>query len=132
MAANTNQIIYSDFADSFQNHPVTGDVAMVIGSQSVIQSVTNLVQMNHYDIPFHPEIGGNVRKLLFELADPTTAGLISQEITDVINNFEPRAQLTNVDVVWDEVNNGFDVTVIFTVLGSTSPLSISFFLERIR
>ncbi|MGH7745446.1 MAG: GPW/gp25 family protein, partial [Candidatus Dormibacteria bacterium] len=62
--ANPNLPVYSDIADSMIPHPVTGDLLLVTGVQSIVQSILNLVSMNHWDIPFHGEIGGNVRKLL--------------------------------------------------------------------
>jgi phage baseplate assembly protein W len=124
--------IYSDFDINFVPHPVTGDLLRVTGVNSVVQSVMNLVQLNHYDIGFHPEIGGNVRKLLFELADPTTANLLSEEIKNVITNFEPRAQVTTVDVQSTTNGDGYTVTINFYVLSIPNQLSISFFLERVR
>ena len=123
---------YSDFNITFLPHPQTGDVQMLVGVNSVIQSMMDLCQLNHFDVPFHPEIGGNIRALLFEISDPVTADLLSREITDTINNFEPRVKLIKVSVISDQNGNGYNITITFTVLGSTNPLSISFFLERLR
>ena len=131
VSVNSQLPVNSDFADSLSPHPVTGDLLMVTGVNAVVQSVMNLVQLNHYESPFHPEIGGNVRRLLFELADPTTANLLAQEITDVIENFEPRASQVNVNVQANG-NQGFDVTIIFTVINNPNPVQIQFFLERLR
>jgi phage baseplate assembly protein W len=123
---------FSDFALSFQPHPVTGDVVMLVGINSVVQSVMNLVQINHFEVPFHPEIGGNVRKLLFENIDPVTANLLSEEIKNVIANFEPRAQVINVLVEENIDSNGYNVTIQFYVVNNVSPISVSVFLERLR
>jgi phage baseplate assembly protein W len=116
----------------FSPHPQTGDVILVTGINSVVQSVMNLCQLNHYEVPFHPEIGGNIRKLLFELADPVTADLLAKEITDTITNFEPRVAVENVNVIADFVNQGYQVTIIFLIIGSTRPITVNFFLQRIR
>jgi phage baseplate assembly protein W len=123
---------YSDFDISFSPNPVTGDLNSVLGFNSVVQSVMNLVQLNHYEKPFHPEIGGNVRKLLFELADNITAGLIANEIKIVLANFEPRAIVLGVYVETTNDGNGYNVTIEFSVLTVSDPITISFFLERIR
>jgi phage baseplate assembly protein W len=125
--------IYSDFNVDFQAHPITGDLLKVTGVQSVIQSIVDLVQTNHYERPFHPEIGGNVRKLLFDLLDPITANLISEEIKDVLANYEPRAQVLDVIVATDSQLNGYNITVVFSVAGGIStPIEISVFLQRLR
>lgn len=124
--------IYSDVADAFYAHPITGDVVLVTGIQSIVQSVMNLVNTNHWDVPFHGEIGGNVRRLLFELADSTTAALLAQEITDVLANFEPRATNVNVSVTAGANENGWDVVVQFEPAGGGTIVSVAFFLYRTR
>jgi phage baseplate assembly protein W len=123
---------YSDFSISFTPNPITGDVNMVTGYNSVVQSIMNLVQLNHYEKPFHSETGGNIRRLLFEPADNITAGLIANEIEVVINNFEPRASLLGVYVETTSDYQGYNVTIEFSVLTVTDPISITFFLERLR
>lgn len=127
-----NQLpVNRDASITLAPHPVTGDLLMVVGINAVVQAVTDLVQLNHYESPFHPEIGGNVRRLLFELADPTTANLLAEEITDVIQNFEPRASNVNVNVQANGTQ-GFDVTIIFNVVSNPNPVQIEFFLQRLR
>jgi len=133
VAKTTQQITrFSDFDIRFTPHPITGDLLMVTGIQAVVQSVMNLVQLNHYEIPFHPEIGGNVRKLLFENVDPITANLLSEEIKNLITNFEPRAQIINVLVNADVDNNKYGVTIQFYVINNVAPITVSLFLERLR
>jgi len=133
VAKTTQQISrFSDFDISFKPHPITGDLLMVTGIQAVVQSVMNLVQLNHYEVPFHPEIGANVRKLLFENVDPITANLLSEEIKNLLTNFEPRVQVINVLVNADVDNNKYGVTIQFYVINNVAPITISLFLERLR
>ena len=54
------------------------------------------MQLNTYEKPFHPEIAGGVREMLFEPMSPVTAVVIARKIEDVIKNFEPRARLVSV------------------------------------
>ena len=82
--------------------------------------------------PFHPEIGSNVRRLLFDNLDTVTASAIESEIRTTITNFEPRVSITNIQVLPDGDNNGFKVYLEFTVVNLTTPVTINFFLERIR
>lgn len=130
--APVQQPVYSDLSDTFDAHPVTDDLLLVVGISSVVQSVTNLVQTNHYERPFAPQIGGNVNKLLFELATPTTAALLATEITDVIENFEPRANVIAVNVQAQTTPiPGYSVDIVFSVLSSQTPVNIGFFLKRL-
>lgn len=125
--------VYTDFNIDFVPNPMTGDLTKVTGVNSVVQSIISLISTNHYERPFHPEIGGNVRKLLFELVDAVTANLLSKEIQDVIANFEPRAQVLNVIVQTNNAQDGYSVTIVFQVAGGIStPISIQTFLQRLR
>jgi len=125
--------IYSDFNVDFIPNPMNGDLVKVTGINSVVQSIMSLVQTNHYERPFHPEIGGNVRKLLFEPCDAVTANLLSQEIHDVLANFEPRAQVLDVIVTSNNTQDGFAITIVFQVAGGIStPITINTFLQRLR
>ena len=124
-----------DFKDldlSFNIHPVKKDINKHVGVKAVINSIKNLVLTGHYEKPFQPEIGSNVRKLLFENLDPLTAIALQREISEVIKNFEPRANVTKIAVISDYDNNGFSVELEFFVINQTNPITITFFLERNR
>ena len=85
-----------------------------------------------YEKPFQPDIGSNVRKLLFENLDVVTAMSIEREIKQVIKNYEPRATVQGISVSPDYDNNGFGVTIEFSVNNVSNPITISFLLERTR
>ena len=124
-----------DFRDldlSFNIHPVKRDINKHVGVKAVINSIKNLVLTNHYEKPFQPEIGSNVRKLLFENIDELTSIALQREISQVIANYEPRASVSKVFVFADYENNGFNVEVEFSVINQSDPITITFFLERIR
>lgn len=124
--------IYKDLDLAFIPHPIRKDVNKKTGYNAVIQSVKNLVLLSHYEKPFHPEIGSNIRKMLFEPLDPISATIIAREIEDVINNFEPRVDLKDVIVQENIDGNGYDVTVEFFLLNLEEPIIVDLFLERLR
>ena len=92
----------------------------------------NLVLTNHYERPFQPDVGSNVRRLLFENMDNITASSIENEIRQTVVNYEPRARITRINAVADFDKNGFRVEMEFFVVNRTDPITINFFLERIR
>ena len=124
--------IYKDLDLTFKPHPIRKDVSKKTGYNAIIQSVKNLVLLSHYEKPFHPEIGSNIRKMLFEPLDPISATIIAREIEDVITNFEPRVELKDIIVEEDYTNNGFNVTVEFFLLNLEEPIIVDLFLERLR
>jgi phage baseplate assembly protein W len=97
-----------------------------------VNSIKNLILTNHYERPFQPNIGSNVRRLLFENMDTITATTLEQEIKQTIQNYEPRATISAIAVSPDYENNGFKVYMEFYVVNRTTPITINFFLERIR
>ena len=134
MATVTTDIV-RDFKDldlSFNIHPVKKDINKHVGVKAVINSIKNLVLTNHYEKPFQPEIGSNVRKLLFEQLDSLTAIALQREISQTIGNFEPRAKVSKISVIVDYDNNGFGVDLEFYEVNQSNPITITFFLERNR
>jgi phage baseplate assembly protein W len=123
---------YKDLDLSFIPHPITGDINKKTGINAIIQALKNIILLNHYEKPFHPEIGSNVRKMLFENIDPVTSNILAREIKLTIINFESRVSVENVYVSENYDSNGFDVTIEFTIKNTAEPLTITFFLERLR
>ena len=119
--------------DLFISKKSNKDVNKVTDVEAVKRSVRNLILLNSYEKPFHPEIAGDVRALLFENMTPLTSAVIARKIQDVIENFEPRARLTGVNVVPDFDRNAYDVTVYFYVVNAPTELvEVNQLLERLR
>jgi len=124
--------IFSDLNLNFTKNPATKDVARLTDVEAVKRSVRNLVLTNRFERPFHPEIGSSVRELLFENISPLTAVLLKDRIAEVINNFEPRAGLVDVNVNDQPDRNEYVVTVSFYVLNSPEPTDVTVYLQRLR
>jgi phage baseplate assembly protein W len=123
---------FRDLDLNFTIHPIRKDINTHKNEYAIINSVKNLVLTNHYERPFQPEIGSNIRRLLFENVDTVTAAQIEREITETVENFEPRVQVSKVTAAADPDNNGYKVTLEFFVINNANPITINFFLERIR
>ena len=123
---------FSDLDLNFRIHPIKKDINRVTGDMAVINSIKNLILTNHYERPFQPNIGSNVRRLLFENMDNITASSIENEIKQTVTNYEPRVSITRINAVADFDKNGFRVEMEFFVINKTTPITINFFLERIR
>ena len=123
---------YSDLNLNFTKNPATNDVARLTDIEAVKRSVRNLILTNEFERPFHPEIGSSIRGLLFETITPLNAVLLEDRIREVIVNFEPRAELTGIQVIDEIDNNQYRVIINFTVLGSSEGTTITEFLQRLR
>ena len=132
---NSDRVVkeYVDLDLFFGRKGSNSDVQDLTNIKAVKRSVRNLILMNHYEKPFHPEIGSGVRELLFENMTPVTAVILARKIEDVINNFEPRARLESVRAIPDFDNNRYEISISFFVVNTPTELvDMSIMLERIR
>ena len=124
---------YSDLDLFFGRKSASNDINKVNDIQAVKRSVRNLILTNHYEKPFHPEIGSGVRDVLFENMTPTTAHILTRKIEMVIENFEPRARLISVAAIPNLDRNEYECTISFYVVNTPTELvDLTVFLERLR
>ena len=124
---------YSDLDLFFTKKTVGNDVNKVTDIQAVKRSLRNLINLNEFEKPFHPEIAGGIRDMLFENMSPIVAAVLARKIEDVINNFEPRCRLVSVRAIPDYDRNIYNVTIEFYVVNAPTELvDLSVMLERIR
>ncbi|MAG28357.1 hypothetical protein CMI47_22760 [Candidatus Pacearchaeota archaeon] len=124
---------YTDLDLFFGKKSVSKDINKVTDIQAVKRSIRNLVLTNHYEKPFHPEIGSGVRDMLFEPMTPLTSHVLTRKIEDVIENFEPRARLISVTAFPNLDRNEYECTISFYVVNTPTELvDLTVFLERLR
>ena len=124
--------IYKDLNLDFQQNTATKDIQKIIDVEAVKRSVRNLINLNHYEKPFHPEIGSNLRAMLFENMTPQMSHLITKQIELLIANYEPRARLATVKTTPLLDRNAYAVTINFQVVNQPEPVVMETFLERLR
>lgn len=123
---------FKDLDLNFTAHPVRKDINKFSNEYAVINAVKNLILTNHYERPFRPELGSNIRRMLFENVDTIMAAQIEREIEETIVNFEPRVRVSKVTAIPAPDENRYNIELQFFVINSPEPVTIKFFLERIR
>ena len=124
--------IYKDLNLDFQQNTATKDIQKITDVEAVKRAVRNLINLNHYEKPFHPEIGSNLRAMLFENMTPQMNQLISKQIEQIITNYEPRARLVEVRTLPQIDRNAYAVTINFQVVNQPEPIVVEALLERLR
>jgi len=127
-----NQRSFTDLDLNFNVHPTQKDINKFKNEMAVINSVKNLVMTNHYERPFQPDVGCNLKRLLFEQVDNVTASLLEREISETIENYEPRIELKDVTASGFPDENGYKVELTFFLVNNPNPITVDFFLERVR
>jgi len=123
---------FKDLDLNFAIHPIRKDINVFKNEYAVINAVKNLILTNHYERPFRPELGSNLRRLLFENVDSLLAAQIEREIEETINNFEPRVKISTVRAFPIPDENKYQVRMEFFIVDKTDSVTINFFLERVR
>ncbi len=123
---------FRDLDLNFTLHPVKKDVSKHINELAIINAVKNLVSTNFFEKPFRPEIGSSVRSLLFENVDPLVAVRLERNIAETITNYEPRVAIKKIRARPSLDENSYAVSLTFSVVNNPIPITIDFFLERIR
>jgi phage baseplate assembly protein W len=123
---------FKDLDLNFTFHPIKKDVSRHYNEKAVINAVKNLVSTNFYEKPFQPDFGAGIRGLLFEPVDSVFGSSIERKLTEAINNYEPRVSIESITAIPAPDENGYKVRMVFFIINSPNPVTINFFLERIR
>ena len=133
MAVTRISRAFKDISLSFEPHPVTKDLPVLVNERAIARSVRNLVETIPTERFFNSLLGSDVRRSLFEFVDYGTASVIEDQIQTTIRNFEPRVTNTRVQVDPRPDENNFEVTVIFDIIGQDFPTQqFTFLLEATR
>ena len=124
--------IYKDLDLDFQKNTATKDIQKLTDIEAVKRSVRNLIKLNHYEKPFRPEIGSNLRAMLFENITPQINHAISKQIDLLIRNYEPRCRLVQLNFQPDVDRNGYRASISFFVVNHPERVEVETFLERLR
>ena len=124
---------FKDVSFSFDPHPVTKDLPVLINERAIIRSVRNLVETVPTERFFNSDLGSDIRRSLFEFVDVASSRVIKEQIRETILFYEDRIENLKVQVNPQPDNNSFDVNVFFDIVGLDYPTqSFSFILEATR
>ena len=124
--------VHTDLDLSFTPNPITGDINPIKDIEAIKNSVKNLLLTRNFERPFHSEIGSPIRQLLFENPGPMFVAMMKRSIIDVINNFEPRVNVVDLQVDDSIDANEVFITLVFTIVNTQRPITLEFTLERTR
>ena len=124
---------FKDISLSFKRNPVTNDIISLYNEDAIKRSVINLVRTRVGERFFNPLLCSKVENYFFELADIGIEEPLREEIRTVINNFEPRVILRNVDVSLYPEDNAMEVGIVYDIVGLSAPQqAITFVLQPTR
>jgi phage baseplate assembly protein W len=124
---------FKDISMTFQINPLNSDLIGLKNENAISRSIRNIV----FTIPgekfFNDRFGSKITKSLFENVDEISASIITDEIRNSIQNYEPRVQLIDVQSKPDYDNGSFDVLIIYRIIGADVPVQqLQFILQPTR
>ena len=118
---------------TFQSNPLNEDLIALKNANAIARSVRNIVMTLPGEKFFNPTFGSRISESLFENIDDITATVIIDEITESIDNYEPRVDLLDVQAFPDYDNNSFDVIITYEIIGIEIPAQeLQFVLQSSR
>lgn len=121
---------YSDFDINFVAHPISGDIAIKRDSDAIKRSVRNIVLTNHYERPFKPSFGANLRRLLFETIGVGMTQKAAKDIAKALTILEPR--ISNVTFDIKNRGNEMNITIYYVIVNTQQQQDLEFTVSRVR
>ena len=124
---------FKDISMTFKVNPLNYDLIGLKNENAISRSVRNIVFTLPGEKFFDENFGSRISASLFENIDDITANVISDEITQSIERYEPRVDLINVEAFPDFDNNSFDVLIVYDIIGAdVPPQELQFALQSTR
>ena len=112
---------FKDINLSFKRHPVTNDLVAIRNEDAIKKSVKNIIFTILGEKPYLPLFGSTLNSSLFELNTTVNQIRITDEIKQVLLNYEPR--IDNVIVTVRNVPDSHELaaTIQYDITGLSSP-----------
>ena len=124
---------FKDISMSFKVSPLTSDLIANKNETAIARSIRNLILTAPGERPFNPELGSEVSRLLFNPMDDITTDSLREQISNTINNFEPRVNLRQVVVQPNFDIGEYDISIRYDIVGiEASTQQLSFALQQTR
>jgi len=118
------------------NFPVTmnarGEVLLVTSSTDIEQSIRIILGTRPGERVMRPTFGCRAHELMFDSRSATTISLLQEYVYDALRMWEPRIEITSVDVFADEQNDGgllAEITYEIKATHDTRSIVYPFYIE---
>ncbi len=131
-AAIKDAVFFKDIDLSLTAHPKTHDLMTKINADAIKRSLRHIFMWRKWDIPFNPNYHNHIMDLLFELNTIFTQASIRTRSEWLINTFEPRIKVKNIEVNSIQEDSGYDITIIYIIKEIRVEDNLNLFLQRLR
>lgn len=93
----------------------TSDIKIDLDEYAIINSIRNLFYTRKGQMLLYPEYGINLERYLFSPISHFTARAIAREILNGVEKYEPRVQVSKVNVDVDIDNQMYTVDIVISI-----------------
>jgi len=87
-----------------QVDPVTGRIMMSSGEDDIAEAIRIILMTYRGERVMRPDFGSGLNDFVFGLTDPTTLGVLEEDLRRAITAWEPRVKNVEIEVQSDQVN----------------------------
>jgi phage baseplate assembly protein W len=105
----------------------TGSIALVVREREIEQAICLILGTSPGERPMRPEFGCSISDYVFGPANASTAGMIAYEVRRALDRWEPRIDVEDVQVSFDQVDLGtLYIDVRYVIRGFNDPRNLVF------
>lgn len=105
----------------------TGGIALVRDDREIVESIRLILSTSPGERPMRPEFGCALGDYVFAPADAGTAGQLAYEVRLALDRWEPRIDVAEVAVRFDEADQGvLYLEIGYFVRGTNDPRNLVF------
>lgn len=122
--------VYTDIKYGFEKNSA-GDISPVYNESSINQSLLSLFNTSKGERFFNLNYGTNIKKLLFEPLDSTTANQIIKEIRSAIDFYEGiRIEILGINTTIDYDSNQYIIDIEYRIKSTTETATLNLILPK--
>lgn len=105
----------------------SGSVALVSADQELREAIRLVLGTAYGERPMRPEFGCGIHDLIFAPSNSTTAGQAAYEVRRSLSRWEPRVDVDDVTVSYEEADTSLMyISITYRVRGSNDPRNLVF------
>jgi phage baseplate assembly protein W len=113
-------------------HPLTNDIVARSDVDAINGSIIRIIRTQRGERVFQSAFGSTIYHSLFEPMNIETRVILEGAIEQAIRRFEKRCVLKGVQCEADPDRNGYSVSIVYVPVNEGSPVTLDFFLNRLR
>lgn len=121
----------ADFIGAGWNFPLSVDatsrVALATQARDIEQAIEIILRTSPGERPMRPEFGCRIQDHLFSPTNATTAAAIASDVRAALDRWEPRIDVEDVRVGFDQAELGtFYIDVVYVIRGDNDERNLVF------